>query len=643
MQTIKRDIYVTKNVLQAPIEVTEGTNSIAIEFDVRDYDIPASAAAVAYSLSTSSMEEPNKALADVSGNKITIIPSETFFLPGQNVMQVRIIDGNSKLISFNIIVKCTGKMRFGDEDEEGQSTLIEQMLAKLGEYQKKSASPYNFKGSCLSSALPTSGNTINDTYYCTDLKYRKTWNGTAWEQSSLNEADYEDELTKTNGEVSSLKEDINITAFNSRMLKSFGSNIDETYNDANNLPTNSIVTYAGPAYPSNIPRQYPCTIMTYSYNTDKTITANPGVIGGATQILTNPDNQMWFRLIWGSTPGWTEWARLDSVDNAFNSRMLKSFGSNIDETYNDANNLPTNSIVTYAGPAYPSNIPRQYPCTIMTYSYNTDKTITANPGVIGGATQILTNPDNQMWFRLIWGSTPGWTEWARLDKQYEASYITTGCYKTFGVIGDSYASGETYYNGSYHDNYYQSWGQVLARKLGNSCTNFSKGGATTRSWLTDNTGLPKLENSTACDLYWCALGINDASKLGNAYLGTIDDMHTDYTTNPDTFCGNYGRIIGNILKKNKNATIILTNIVLTGSPYDSFSAAIKEIAKKAGVMFIDTHSGFFTSSAFKNTMVSGHPTNQTYTGMANMYDELFSKNYEQYHDYLFEKYGGYVQ
>ena len=208
MQTIKRDIYVTKNVLQAPIEVTEGTNSIAIEFDVRDYDIPASAAAVAYSLSTSSMEEPNKALADVSGNKITIIPSEAFFLPGQNVMQVRIIDGNSKLISFNIIVKCTGKMRFGDEDEAQQSTLIEQMLAKLGEYQKKSASPYNFKGSCLSSALPASGNTVNDTYYCTDLKYRKTWNGSAWEQSSLNEADYEDELTKTNGKVSSLKEDI---------------------------------------------------------------------------------------------------------------------------------------------------------------------------------------------------------------------------------------------------------------------------------------------------------------------------------------------------------------------------------------------------------------------------------------------------
>lgn len=55
MQTIKRDIYVTKNVLQAPIEVTEGTNSIALEFDIKDYTIPGTAAAVVYSMCTSTM------------------------------------------------------------------------------------------------------------------------------------------------------------------------------------------------------------------------------------------------------------------------------------------------------------------------------------------------------------------------------------------------------------------------------------------------------------------------------------------------------------------------------------------------------------------------------------------------------------
>lgn len=76
MQTIERDIYVTKNVLQAPIEITEGTNSIALEFDIKDYTIPGTAAAVVYSMCTSTMAEPNKALAEVDGNTITIIPCD---------------------------------------------------------------------------------------------------------------------------------------------------------------------------------------------------------------------------------------------------------------------------------------------------------------------------------------------------------------------------------------------------------------------------------------------------------------------------------------------------------------------------------------------------------------------------------------
>lgn len=132
----RNDIFFdTKNVLQAPIEVTEGTNSIALEFDIKDYTIPGTAAAVVYSMCTRTMAEPNKALAEVDGNTITIIPSESFFHAGQNVMQIRVIDGDSKLISFNIIVKCTGKMRFGDEEEEKQTTLVEQLLKRFGNYE----------------------------------------------------------------------------------------------------------------------------------------------------------------------------------------------------------------------------------------------------------------------------------------------------------------------------------------------------------------------------------------------------------------------------------------------------------------------------------------------------------------------------
>lgn len=434
----------------------------------------------------------------------------------------------------------------------------------------------------------------------------------------------------TGDNINKVTMNLNKSAFNNNMLKIFYTSVDEKYNDLNILPTNSIVTYTLSPYPKNMPIQLPSIVMTYNYSTNKTN------VGGTAQILTNSSNQIWFRIAWGDPAVWKEWSRIDNNYEAFNSKLLKLFSTNITAPYDNADTLPTNSIITYTGNDYPSNIPVQYPCTIMTYSYLTSKQN------FGGTTQILTNRNNQMWFRMCWDSNSTWREWVRLDKQYNKNYITTACYKTFGVIGDSYSSGETYYDGSFHDNYYQSWGQILARKHGNTCINFSKGGLTTRTWLTDSNGLTKLENNDACDLYFCALGINDAIKLGETYLGSLNDMNIDYTTNPDTFYGNYGKIIGSIKRKNANATIILTNIVLTGTQYEPFSNAIKEIADHSNVMFIDTHSGFFTSSEFKNTMVNGHPTNQTYTGMANMYDELFGKNYEKYHDYLFTQYKGYV-
>ena len=64
------------------------------------------------------------------------------------------------------------------------------------------SSPYNFKGDVVSiSALPASGE-VNDTYYVQDVKYKVTWTGSAWVQSSLSEADYETELSE-------LKSDLN--------------------------------------------------------------------------------------------------------------------------------------------------------------------------------------------------------------------------------------------------------------------------------------------------------------------------------------------------------------------------------------------------------------------------------------------------
>ena len=56
-------------------------------------------------------------------------------------------------------------------------------------------SPFNFKGSCTYANLPSSSNQQNDTWYVTDKKCRYTWTGSAWKQSSMDEGDYEDELS----------------------------------------------------------------------------------------------------------------------------------------------------------------------------------------------------------------------------------------------------------------------------------------------------------------------------------------------------------------------------------------------------------------------------------------------------------------
>lgn len=93
-------------------------------------------------------------------------------------------------------------------------TITEQLFTVLGTQQEQInalkdtkaektavSSPYNFKGSCLFSELPESGNEVNDTYYVTDFKCKYTWDGEGWYQSSLNETEYQEELNALSEEV----------------------------------------------------------------------------------------------------------------------------------------------------------------------------------------------------------------------------------------------------------------------------------------------------------------------------------------------------------------------------------------------------------------------------------------------------------
>ena len=206
-------------------------------------------------------------------------------------------------------------------------------------------------------------------------------------------------------------------------------------------------------------------------------------------------------------------------------------------------------------------------------------------------------------------------------------------FEKFGVIGDSYASGEVCING-YNDYYNVSWGQILARMTGTKCTNFSAGGLSTRSWLTSPHGLPLLNSSAPQQLYLLALGINDHYHLGESYLGTEADMDSK----ADTFYGNYAKIIEAVKAKSPKAKIIMITMASRTELPAKFNDAIIKIANKYQIpCIVQNGDPFFDSPFYRNNLVNGHPLAVVYSGMAKAFKRMIEKcmfdNFEYFKDY----------
>lgn len=104
-----------------------------------------------------------------------------------------LVDGLKALADYNIYKENALKV---PDIENGIVELGEQLDKNMNNITRISESlttPFNFKGSCLFSELPQTAN-VNDTWYLTDNKYRVSWTGDSWEQSSFDEFDYTDEL-----------------------------------------------------------------------------------------------------------------------------------------------------------------------------------------------------------------------------------------------------------------------------------------------------------------------------------------------------------------------------------------------------------------------------------------------------------------
>ena len=212
--------------------------------------------------------------------------------------------------------------------------------------------------------------------------------------------------------------------------------------------------------------------------------------------------------------------------------------------------------------------------------------------------------------------------------EYDPSnYITATMWNTIAGVGDSYTEGGMWMHGAWIPDASDkslSYIACIGKKNGVNYENFGVGGATTRSYQTSSGGLPKVLSNPKADLYYLGLGINDAQTLGIQYLGSISDIHEDYTLNPDTFYGNYGRIIDQIKAYAPNAKFIMIACMRgadMGANYDTFSNAIKNIAQHYGFPFIDPKTDIAFQSYAMQTLSNNHPTPAGYTILANIIEK----------------------
>ena len=124
-----------------------------------------------------------------------------------------------------------------------------------------------------------------------------------------------------------------------------------------------------------------------------------------------------------------------------------------------------------------------------------------------------------------------------------------------GALGGSYTTGASDWkdsDGVYHsvDHPELSWIQIWGRKHGVQAFNFSHGGMSTKTWFTWSDGITKAQQAgNECKVYFILFGggndINAYDGLTN--LGTIADVHVgSEDTNPDTYFGNYSKIIATL-------------------------------------------------------------------------------------------------
>lgn len=155
-----------------------------------------------------------------------------------------------------------------------------------------------------------------------------------------------------------------------------------------------------------------------------------------------------------------------------------------------------------------------------------------------------------------------------LDRLIEGGGFAS-VFRTIAAVGDSLSSGEferlkedgTH---SYHDYYEYSWGQFMAREMGATCYNFSRGGMTAKEFI-ESFGEANgcFDPEKRAQAYIVAMGVNDVSRIlgGQLEFGSLSDIDKENPeNNAPTFVGYYARILSLYKKISPDAHFFLVTM-----------------------------------------------------------------------------------
>lgn len=223
-------------------------------------------------------------------------------------------------------------------------------------------------------------------------------------------------------------------------------------------------------------------------------------------------------------------------------------------------------------------------------------------------------------------------------------YLSMALFERVGVIGDSYASGSCAENPGdakavMHKSV--SWPAILGRRNGIEVRNYSAGGLSTSTWLTNSqVGYSALMADIAagidCGLYILALERNDynldkdhesdSDPARRAHLGSAGDAAITSAASPGSFWANYRFLIRRLKAAAPKAVIVLMAGDYASGLGAEYNEAMRRLAEAENVAFIaQRDDAFFLDKTYYLKDSGGHPAAIVYSGMALAIERLIQK------------------